>query len=998
MHYKNIINHKNTIFIILFSSQLLLSSVSYSQKEITHDPAPFNRAIIFGDSLSDNGHFDGWGWLIKKKVDTRLTNGRFSNGIVWDEYLFPDQKRGIGHKKTLVWKSPLWNKAGNFGDTSSDRDTNLNYSVGGATYASGNGITGWVKHGFIPTIKDQLDAYINNENGTPNRISPNSIITLWAGANDALDAIDQGASAQDKVNFIGQQLLDALARLYQAGGRNFLIPDFPDFSRIPRFNKGSSALPHETTQAFNKAIADALADFSKRYPDANLYAPDMGGFLNTAMRYPELFGYKNTADACIKITACKNAPTGSETQNEFMFWDDIHPTTRTHHYIANYMREYWLNPDLAGFYVTSPEGQYQTERNFFFPVTDKTVSGYLTGEKSVYKLNKSKLTLTGNHSYSGGTFIKEGELELGSGGTTGSVAGNIDIADKSVLAFNRSNLFIIDNIISGDGGMKQKGRGVTIINSHNSYRGPTDILAGELMVNGSVTSPIKVHSGGLLSGIGTIADLLAENGSFVSPGDFRNSAAGTLIVNGNIDLKQGSTLDVRVNADGNSSVLSAQGRINLGGIVIFNGGTRGTALTVAETLAMLGKTSTFLKSDTGIQGYFEEVKPTYRFIGAGLDYKSREVDVTFLQTDRHFSKDAKTRNQFAVADAVEALGRSSRLYNNIAVSTFNDDLSAAYSQVTGDLYASLQTSLLLDTSLPRDAVQKRMADAFDTRLHLPSQGLNTPLYNGMWGQVYNATARIDSDGNAQSIKRSLTGFITGIDNLAGENWHIGLFTGYMHSSLYSDNASAAIDTYQLGAYGGREWDRLKFTFGAAVNLHDIESRRVLRFKEIDDNNRTDYRGISYQSFAELSYTFDTQTAQITPFAGLAYSHVKTDAFTENTRISSLSGSESKADLFSTTLGLRLGQVYALSDTLSLGTSLSAGWQHNSKIQPSAQLNFTDGNAFSIDGLAPDRDALLLEAGLQLNLRQNSSLNLSYRGQQASRTQEHAVKADFTYRF
>lgn len=982
MFKKNIIGHKEKLFILIFSSHLLMSTASFSQQEITHEKSPFNKAVIFGDSLSDNGFFPD---IITAIDGMNTTNGRFSNGIVWDEYLFSNQARGTTFS---IFGS---NRNGDYGDNTQNRSENVNYSVGGSTYLPNDGQ-------YTPTITEQIDDYLNEQAGGGNTFSPDSIITLWAGANDALDAMKKGISIQDKANFVKDKLLEALERFYQAGGRNFLIPDMPDFAQVPRFNNSSSPLAHEATRAFNEVIADALADFSKSHLDVNLYSPDMNGFFNTVMRYQDLFGYKNTADACIKIAACKDAPAGSEIQNEFMFWDEIHPTTRTHQYVADYMREYWLNPDLAGFYVTSPEGQYETERNFFFPVTDKTVSGYLTGEKSVYKLNNSKLTLTGDHSYSGGTFIKEGELELGNGSTTGSVTGNIDIADQSVLSFNHSNLFNIDNIISGDGGVKQKGYGVTIINSYNSYRGPTDILAGELMVNGSVTSLVKAYSGSILSGIGTIADVLAENGSFISPGDFRNSAVGKLAVNGNVDLKPGSTLDIRVNADGNTSSLSAKGLINLGGIVIFNGGTRGAPLSVAETLAMLGKTSTFLKSDTNIQGHFEEVKPNYRFIGASLDYKFHEVNVSFSQTDRHFAEDAKTRNQVVVADTVEAQGRSSQLYDNIAVSTLNDDVSGAYAQLSGDLYASLQTSLLLDTSLTREAVQKRMADAFDTHLNLPVQGLNAPLSNGMWGQVYSATARIDSDGNAQSMKRSLTGFVTGIDNLASENWHVGLFTGYMRSSLYSGNANATIDTYQLGVYGGREWDNLKLIFGAAAGLHDIDSNRTVSFKEINDGNSTDFHGSSYQTFAELSYTFDTQVAQITPFAGLAYSHVKTDAFTESVSSSSLSGTENKADMASTILGLRLGQVYMLSDTISLGTNFSAGWQHNSKIKPTAQLNFTGGNAFTIDGLTPDRDALMVQAGLQLNLRQDISLGLTYQGQLARRTKDHTVKADFFYRF
>ena len=57
MHYKHIMERKNTFIIATILSSTLLSSASYAQTEITHGTSPFNRAVIFGDSLSDNGFF-----------------------------------------------------------------------------------------------------------------------------------------------------------------------------------------------------------------------------------------------------------------------------------------------------------------------------------------------------------------------------------------------------------------------------------------------------------------------------------------------------------------------------------------------------------------------------------------------------------------------------------------------------------------------------------------------------------------------------------------------------------------------------------------------------------------------------------------------------------------------------------------------------------------------------------------------------------------------------
>ena len=44
--------------------------------------------------------------------------------------------------------------------------------------------------------------------------------------------------------------------------------------------------------------------------------------------------------------------------------------------------------------------------------------------------------LTGANTYTGGTTISAGTLQIGNGGTTGSIAGNV--TDNGTLVFNRS--------------------------------------------------------------------------------------------------------------------------------------------------------------------------------------------------------------------------------------------------------------------------------------------------------------------------------------------------------------------------------------------------------------------------------------------------------------------------------------------------------------------------------------------------------------------------------
>ena len=59
------------------------------------------------------------------------------------------------------------------------------------------------------------------------------------------------------------------------------------------------------------------------------------------------------------------------------------------------------------------------------------------------------LILTGANTYTGGTTISAGTLQIGNGGTTGSIAGNV--IDNAALAFNRTDSVTFGGVISGTG-------------------------------------------------------------------------------------------------------------------------------------------------------------------------------------------------------------------------------------------------------------------------------------------------------------------------------------------------------------------------------------------------------------------------------------------------------------------------------------------------------------------------------------------------------------------
>jgi len=69
-------------------------------------------------------------------------------------------------------------------------------------------------------------------------------------------------------------------------------------------------------------------------------------------------------------------------------------------------------------------------------------------------------------------------LQLGNGGTTRSLVGNI--TNNGVLAFNRSNDLTFGGMISGTGSVQQLGSGATLLRGANTYTGATTVNAGTL--------------------------------------------------------------------------------------------------------------------------------------------------------------------------------------------------------------------------------------------------------------------------------------------------------------------------------------------------------------------------------------------------------------------------------------------------------------------------------------------------------------------------------------
>ncbi|MGP1667448.1 MAG: autotransporter-associated beta strand repeat-containing protein, partial [Rhodanobacter sp.] len=102
-----------------------------------------------------------------------------------------------------------------------------------------------------------------------------------------------------------------------------------------------------------------------------------------------------------------------------------------------------------------------------------TFDGTISGTGSVSQIGAGTTTLTGNNTYAGSTTIAAGTLQLGDGGTTGAITGNV--INDGTLVVNRSGALILSGAISGTGAINQAGAGTTILTGNNTYAGGTTI-------------------------------------------------------------------------------------------------------------------------------------------------------------------------------------------------------------------------------------------------------------------------------------------------------------------------------------------------------------------------------------------------------------------------------------------------------------------------------------------------------------------------------------------
>ncbi|MRS15482.1 transporter [Enterobacteriaceae bacterium RIT691] len=204
------------------------------------------------------------------------------------------------------------------------------------------------------------------------------------------------------------------------------------------------------------------------------------------------------------------------------------------------------------------------------------------GSGNLTKAGDGTLTLTQDSSYQGNTLIQKGTLQLGNGGGSGSVTGNIlNLGD---LVVNRNNTLALNGIIAGPGNFIQRGSGTTVLNGINTWSGYTLVESGTLLAGG--ISRLSANS----------SHIVSQNATLDTGG--RNQTVANLVNQGTVNLrggKVGSSLTVNgdyVGLNGTLKIAAQQHSPGVADKLVINGGTATGSTRLDIDVSQLGEPTT----------------------------------------------------------------------------------------------------------------------------------------------------------------------------------------------------------------------------------------------------------------------------------------------------------------------------------------------------------------------------------------------------------------------
>lgn len=269
----------------------------------------FSRVYVFGDSLSDTGNLAS---ITGPFPMPPYFMNRVSNGPVAVEVLA--SRLGLDAAASLHLLS---------------LNNGSNYSVATAS----------ARVSADPIDLDtQIFAFLANHG---NDAPADALYVVFIGGNDIRDARGEAdlTEARNIVKEAADKVKNAIETLAVAGAESFLLVNAPDVGSIPETQLTGDPELIKRTSRLSKLyrkrlhrIANQLDDDDDDGNEIEIVEFDLFKFLRKLLRKADKLGFTNTTDPCFSTSLYLPTSFFHPDCNfdQFVFFDEIHPTARAH--------------------------------------------------------------------------------------------------------------------------------------------------------------------------------------------------------------------------------------------------------------------------------------------------------------------------------------------------------------------------------------------------------------------------------------------------------------------------------------------------------------------------------------------------------------------------------------------------------------------------------------------------------------------------------------------
>ncbi|MGX1743319.1 autotransporter domain-containing protein [Bosea sp. NPDC055353] len=570
-----------------------------------------------------------------------------------------------------------------------------------------------------------------------------------------------------------------------------------------------------------------------------------------------------------------------------------------------------------------------------------------------------------------------------------------------------------ENDIVGAGGLVKRGAGELVLTGHSAYAGATRVEGGFLSIMGSIASPTRVAPAGVLAGTGLIIGDVGNAGT-VWAGDARG--VGTLTINGNYVQQPGGVLMQQVSAAGGLNRLDVSGTASLAGQVAMGG---------EPELLPREMTMPVLTAGQGLIGRFDGVAGPFGdgsapFIRATLRYQPNAAHLDIRTAPFDTPGVCASANQCAAAAGLErGLAGASSDLRGVALllqaAGTREGARQALASLSGESLAGLGTQALGGFAPFGGMIGQRLSALRNGQAAPTSAGpamayassgspavaMRLPAAsapaNVAWLRGYGLSGRLGGDLNAGRGDYSGGGVIGGVDRQITPSFLAGFSVGFGRTETDFRNFSGkgAITAHEAALYGsyGRGNLRLDGILGYA--RLGFENQRSIDFGGLSRQARADYDGDRFTAALEAGYGFDLGWGTVEPLAGLRYTYLRQDGFTESGAdgIGLTLGGQTAQSLLGS-VGLKLAKTFDLGGS-QVALEARALWQHeflDTGMVLDAAFAGAPAATFAVRGAEMGRDSAVLGLGVSARAADKLTLFAGYDVRLNADATSHAVTA------